>query len=436
MAAVANRMEPAANRMEPAANGIKLEANGYFRKLENITPDTVSKLFKGPKFEEKPQDNPIFIFLIGCPGAGKTTIAKKMINELEGKEFYEKMYNVSLDTIVENIEPFRRYTRNTYKALKNARNVTQNNIDKLSQYYLQAVQTQESNLLLPYLNSEQRKKFNIPQAIYPLQFSVPDSVRTKREKAAKAAAINPVNDELGSLITALNIANNRTKQTKKKPHVTKAAAAAAIANQYPPIKTQPRSNGKSGKEYFCEPCSNLCKCEKWHLTKKTVEDHRKKPDQKDRSVLAVIDEAIQDGIAKSYHILYDTTLKITEERDKDTKEPIGQQINKVVKILGFLSNAPREYEIRMYLVETSEDTIKKRIVHRHKQMIDQGFLRAIPSYMIHTWIKENREAFDFSEKHYKPPITKFLVFNNDDAPQSPKKSPNKSPKTRKGAADP
>jgi len=429
MAAAANRMEPAANR--------------YFHQLENITPYAVAELFKGPEFEEKPHKKPIFIFLIGSPGAGKTTIAKKKINELEGKGFYEKMYNVSLDTVVENIEPFRRYTYETYKALENAREVTQENIDELSHYYLHAVQSKKSNLLLPYLNSKRREKLGLPPGNYPLGYSVPDSVQRKKETkvAASLSAMSLTDSPMTksqmtksqmtksqmtkSQMTKSPMAEsqmtespNRNNQTKKKSPVTKAAAAAV--NQYPPIKTQTRKNGKPGDQYWCEHCSQ------WFMTKKTVENHYAKygfTEQKGGSVISVIDEAIQLGIENSYHILYDTTLELSDDYDKNTKELIGQKVNKVVKILKFL---PRQYEIRMYLVETKESLIKKRIVKRHEQMIRQGFLRAISSRMIHSWIKENREAFEFSRKHYSPPITKFGVFYNDDAMNERYESPVRS----------
>jgi hypothetical protein len=168
-------------------------ADNRFHTLENVTVDRVAALCKGPEFVEGPRKRPVFIFLIGCPGAGKTSMARKKINELEGNGFYEQMYNVSLDTIVENIKPFRNYTVKTYKDLTANRVPTDQNMDELSKYYLQVVQTTKSDFLLPYLNSERRKKLGLSPGEYPANYSIPasKSVKAKSPNAAPNSLAAP-----------------------------------------------------------------------------------------------------------------------------------------------------------------------------------------------------------------------------------------------------
>jgi tRNA uridine 5-carbamoylmethylation protein Kti12 len=73
-----------------------------------------------------PQESPTFVFLIGSPGVGKTTSAKHLL----GDE-YDNMYKVSLDTIIENYEPYFSSTKQMSNSIREFRKTHKSHSKKL-----------------------------------------------------------------------------------------------------------------------------------------------------------------------------------------------------------------------------------------------------------------------------------------------------------------
>jgi len=103
-----------------------------------------------PNYELKP--NPLLVILVGSPGVGKTTKAKEFL-ERELNVDYNKFYNISLDSLVEKVKPYRNATKRIYNTLKNKRGIeplTNENYAILSEPYLQTIMTNESNFKIPH----------------------------------------------------------------------------------------------------------------------------------------------------------------------------------------------------------------------------------------------------------------------------------------------
>jgi deoxyadenosine/deoxycytidine kinase len=342
-----------------------------FTQLENVTPEKVTELFKGPAFDETPQAEPLFVFVVGAPGVGKSTQTKRFLNTRYGSHFYESMYNMSLDTIVEHIEPYRRYTSNTYKALKANRNVTNKNYAELSKTQLSVLRTQKSNFLLANQNSKRRSALGLNPSMH-------NSVKATKVSAANASAANV----LPTNVLAANVSAPKSSRSGT-------------------IKTQPRTNGKPGNEYWCEHCS------KWFKTKKTVEDHMSRTQQNGGSILEVFEDAIIYGIQHRYNIIYDTTLNGTSD--------------KADKIMGYIKEFAPDYKVLMILIEADVKTIQHRLRSRHGKMGNAGFLRAINPLMTEKFIKDNKDGFEATKKKYfKYPKFMFSVIDNNPQHNSPK----------------
>jgi Cdc6-like AAA superfamily ATPase len=123
-----------------------------FTKSSNITLDRVMHLFGADKIVS--QEDPLFVFVIGSPGVGKTTQTRRYFGEL-----YDSMYNVSLDTIVEHIEPYRNMTLHAYKnKVAHKKNLNENNYAHFSTIYLPIIQSEESNFSIANQNIKLRKR--------------------------------------------------------------------------------------------------------------------------------------------------------------------------------------------------------------------------------------------------------------------------------------
>ena len=131
----------------------------FFKKLENVTINSVVEIFADKAINElKPKNskNPYCIILGGAPGVGKTTKAKEILGNLDMN--YENFYNVSLDRIVERIQPYRNISKNLYNTLKSKRNLTDTNYGLLSEIYLPTIMSRNSNFSLESTRSSKLKK--------------------------------------------------------------------------------------------------------------------------------------------------------------------------------------------------------------------------------------------------------------------------------------
>ena len=126
----------------------------YFNELKDVTLGNVVKIFSKGKIDIsglKPEDdNPVIMILAGSPGVGKTTSAKKLIPQILGEKYsYNNFYNISLDSLVEKVRPYREMTHSLYKEItKYKGTLNNNNTQILSSVYLDLIMStsQDFNL--------------------------------------------------------------------------------------------------------------------------------------------------------------------------------------------------------------------------------------------------------------------------------------------------
>jgi dephospho-CoA kinase len=120
-----------------------------FKTLENAQNiEKIIKIFSHNTPKEELQSNtPTLIILVGSPGVGKTTKSRQFLNAIHMDS--DNFYNVSLDSIVEHVKPYREITKELYDILVNERGsnkLSNNNTRLLSNIYLQTIKSKRSNL--------------------------------------------------------------------------------------------------------------------------------------------------------------------------------------------------------------------------------------------------------------------------------------------------
>jgi tRNA A37 N6-isopentenylltransferase MiaA len=96
------------------------------------------------------------------------------------------------------------------------------------------------------------------------------------------------------------------------------------------------------------------------------------------------------------------------------------------------------YKVLMIHVTASVETINKRLHGRHKEMGEEGFLRAINPNLTQKFVRENKEGFEATQKKYHN--IEYIEFDNNtthkrSASRSASRSPTKSA-TRRSANKP
>ena len=351
-------------------NTDEAKENSRFYTSNDATLDNVMKLFWTPMVRSK--RNPIFLFVIGSPGVGKSTQTQRFLNEQFKYNIYETMFNVSLDTIVENIQPYRNGTLKAFRNLEASKfgPITNDDYDNFSKMYLQIIQSKQKN------------------------FSVANQTQKLRERLHLANA---------------NVNANASMVTKSMS------------------KMQVKEINENGrKKYVCS------KCLKKFLTKATPEKHiakgcsqrqSLKKSQNGGSLIHLLDEAIIEGIKRSYNILYDTTF---------------DGLKKFEKVLQYIEdNQNTKYDIVVLHITATPATIYNRIQHRHQEMIKQGFLRAINLKMISKFVVQNQKSYDLAKEKYEKRGIRFFEIENElemhlksKVPQS-LRSRSRTPKSRR-----
>jgi hypothetical protein len=137
-----------------------------FKTLENAqNVEKIVKVFAKdkPKYELKP--NPYFVIVIGAPGVGKTTKTQEIIKKELGVD-YDDFYNISLDSLVERVEPYRKTTKllhNTLKAKKSnlgSPELNESNFGLLSEVYLPTIMSNKSNFSVGKTEAAKLEKIN------------------------------------------------------------------------------------------------------------------------------------------------------------------------------------------------------------------------------------------------------------------------------------
>lgn len=135
-----------------------------FKTLENAqNVEKIAKVFSGnrPNYQLRP--NPNFVVVVGAPGVGKTTKSAEIIKKELGLN-YEDFYNISLDSLVERVEPYRKTTKNLYNTLKKKKinmgvpELNEKNFALLSEVYLPTIMSNKSNFSLIATDSAKKAK--------------------------------------------------------------------------------------------------------------------------------------------------------------------------------------------------------------------------------------------------------------------------------------
>lgn len=144
-------------------------------------------------------ENPVLVIVIGAPGVGKTTKTRRILSEKFNLN-YNNFYNVSLDSFVEKIKPYRNTTKKLYNALQKRIAIIPNNKLKLnnsaaallSEFYLPTIMSKNQNFSLSKTERGITKKINVfGDPIAEKAYKAKKLLITelaKKEKAAETAA--------------------------------------------------------------------------------------------------------------------------------------------------------------------------------------------------------------------------------------------------------
>ena len=361
-----------------------------FSKLKNVTPAAVNALFT--PVHNPTSVHPVLIIAVGSPGVGKTSTLKKILNNeplLEDLGItYNHFYNISLDTLVEHVQPYRNLTRkvhNEYKAAKkinylrtNPNNTYYNyelsNSDygDFSTMYLQMIRSDQPNFSLEAEEARLRGKLQLPEMVIPRK-------HTNTPIKQRPIKQSPIKQSPGGFEIVLDPKDGKEKC--KCPNCGGLYAGEATPKKH--------------KEQGCPPSS-----------RRSTVTHA---DQKGGSLKTMLDDAIERAIASGYNIIYDTTF--------------GGNTNKVDNIMDILIKHPtHKYKIFIIHIAASESEIVERIKRRHLHMIahynnnnkkrseENRYLRAIRSTLTKKYITENKLGFYSVRKKYTNP--KDAIFKN------------------------
>jgi GTPase SAR1 family protein len=125
-----------------------------FTKLENAQNiEKIAKVFAKDKSNYELKPNPHFVVVVGAPGVGKTTKTQQIIKKELGLN-YDDFYNISLDSLVERVKPYRNTTKRLYNTLKAKKTtlgspeLNEKNFGLLSEVYLPTIMSNKSNFSL------------------------------------------------------------------------------------------------------------------------------------------------------------------------------------------------------------------------------------------------------------------------------------------------
>lgn len=238
----------------------------------------IHNIFSNGKALPSPE-RPTFVVLVGAPGVGKTTQVKKFLKK-DGKS-YDSFYHVSLDSIVERVQPYRIATKLLYDEMKKKQELTDEDYAILNEVYLATIMSTDNGFDLNY--------------------------------------------------TVHRILNKIEKRDKRKKEA--------------------------------KPATNL------------------------QSLHEMRAEGLKEGINRGYNIIYDTTFSSKKNIMKDDIMPL-------------LEASPIQYHIHVMLVEADKEQIKKQLAKRHKNMIRDQYIRAMPPKLTGKFIEENRKGFEIAETYF------------------------------------
>jgi len=327
-----------------------------FTTLENVTPSAVNALFRPSNHALlRPSSNPVLVIAVGSPGVGKTSSLKKILNNepfLQARGItYDHFYNVSLDTLVEHVQPYRNLTRKAYNVAKDKYNT---------------------------INKDTKNSLGLPNDFH---------------NSLYGPFANLYSTVIHASTSNFGLHNAAPRLDTKINEKLKALQHPVVHSAVVPVKEEPYT--VEGNEYICRYCNKRFKTTA-HFDKGTYLKNKGYTNgQKGGSINTVFDFVIQLGLKKSYNMIYDTTF--------------GPNTNKMDHIMDLLANVPVKYKIIVIHItanddiETAAKIIQQRIRERHQTMIKKGYLRAIKLSLVHGFIKDNAAGYNAVKNAYENP---------------------------------
>lgn len=360
-----------------ASNVIKSSVN----KIRNVKTlnelqkvETIASIFSYEK-DLSTDDQPTFVLLVGSPSVGKTTQIKEHIKKYTKKD-YNNFYNVSLDSIIEHIKPYREVTKTLYSVIAERRGknpLTNENYANLSNVYLPTITSKKSN------------------------FGLTQKYKVSLEKITKR-----LNEE------------EHTQQIKNSDEERKQTRENKSEEDHKSVVSEYESKSVTSKRVTSKSvASNSTAKRKSMSSRKASTTTRKKNSKIQNKELKKLTDLLNDGlkygIEHNYNIIYDTTFDGTMKKLTNVVLPMLEEHVKETQI---------KYKIFVILVKPTiklnkvnnnskpkiippRNVIYERLMGRHKQMINKGYIRAINPKKIEEFIKENEEGYNQAKKYIK-----------------------------------
>ena len=338
----------------------------------HFDPDMASrsiivKIFSNQKPIEqlKPRagERPVIIITAGSPGVGKSTVAKEQFRKFGVDP--NKVYTVSMDTLLEHNRLFRTETKKLYNKWHTIKGeFTNANYAKFSGISTAAYAAKQANLKIPEKIANVNSKYavNLEQAD---------------------------NAELVATFQQFKVSSPKTSPKKSRPTRRKVKSPPPS----PPRVPSPPRAPSPPKNTTLRRSSRLA-AKKPH-TGGAINYHLDN----------IREIGFEFAVANGLNILYDCTLTSTNKR-----------MASIMEILEKYAEAGPKYEIKVLLIKADDDLdkaariIQGRIMKRHHNMVENGFLRALTSSMgaVKSMITGNKAGFDtayeiYGEKIVNPP---------------------------------
>lgn len=345
-------------------------------------------------------DQPTFVLLVGSPGVGKTTQIKKHIKHYTKKD-YDDFYHVSLDSIIERIEPYREVTKQLYDTIAERREKNKSEIPLL-------INENYANLSNVYLPTVTSKKSN---------FGLTQKYKVSLEKITKR-----LNDEERKQ----KIKNLEEEHKNNSKEENKQVSENKLEEDHKTHENKKNTN-KSEDEHK----QNIKKSEEDHkeniiLTKRTLNNSKKirKPTTKKPSktkknnnqnnksqdlkkLTDLLNDGLKYGIEHNYNIIYDTTFDGTMKKLSNLVLPMLEEHAKKteIKYKIFVVLVKPDIQFRKvnntlkHKVIPPRNVIYERLMGRHENMIKSGYIRAINPKLIKTFIDQNKDGYNEAKKY-------------------------------------
>jgi hypothetical protein len=398
--------------MNKAASNIRIHSLEDAQNIEKI-----SKIFSHSHdishFKPLPSERPILIIITGSPGVGKTKQLHHFL-KIQGFES-DKFYQVSLDSLVEHVAPYRLATVQLYDKLllsKKGQPLDDKDYGTLSGVYSTMISSKKSDFGLPEAIERISEKIKIsdevPAALGGMRIN-------KKHNFTKSKAYF----ERNRLCRQLMLLTRSLKESAKKGNVKSKHLLEALKQKWIQIMKNKSlkkslyklSNKSPNKLLNKSPNKSLKRVENtsiannmFRITSQTQKQisHDKEPSKNKQDILFNLNEmrskGFEYGVKEGVNIVYDMTLTASGSKVKD-------DIIKTLEQYRPLSS--QKYLIKILLIKASPETIQQRIRSRHQTMIYglNSYIRAINPNLktIEKFIEENQKGFNTLKTYFTSP---------------------------------